>query len=184
MENHDRNLIGNRLRLIMEYLGLEIAGFEEFSSISSSHLYAILNGTRRLTGEIANKLGERIGLEGWKILHVDYEISANIRHHLNVIKFYKEYKSVPDYFIDTVDDRKKSHFINQLAKLSSFFDQERYVWEVNEVCKEAGRKYHSKELSQILRVLCDKGILNREKRQYKSKTGLQKDRLVWVYFKP
>lgn len=183
MKNHEHNIIGARIQLIMEILGLEVAGFEMLTGVSASHLYAILNGNRRLTIDVANQIGEKIGFDGWKILHVSYEIPSSIRQHPNVSRFYKEYSSVPDYFIDTRDERKKSFFIKQLAITTDFFNEERYVWEVKDKAKEVNRKFTSKELSQILKNLFDNSVLNRKKRQYRSKDGNILERLVWVYFK-
>ncbi|PRD46206.1 hypothetical protein [Sphingobacterium haloxyli] len=183
MGNHEGNIIGNRIQLIMEILGLEVSGFEMLTSVSSSHLYAILNGNRRLTMEVANQIGEKIGFDGWKILHVNYEIPLSIRQNSNILRFYKEYSSVPDYFIDTRDERKKSYFVKQLVISSNFFNEERYVWEVKNKTKEANRKFTSKELSQILKSLYENKFLNRQKRQYRNKKGAVLERLVWVYYK-
>lgn len=183
MENLEDKKIGKKIRLIMEYLGLEIAGFELFTGVSTSHIYAIINGHRRLTIEIANQIGEKIGVEGWKILHIDYEIPSNISQNLNILNFRKEYSPVADYFINTKDERKKSHFINQLASSSNFFNEEKYVWQIRDKAKDANRDYSSKELSQILRTLYDKKILNRKIRQYRNRHGDVLERCVWVYFK-
>ena len=174
-----------RLQLILQYSGLEIPGFSEFTGISESHLYALLNGTKKLTGKIADKIGDKIGISGWKILQLDYEISPAIRKNNELIKFYKSFKEVNDYFIDTQDKRKQSYYIEHVLLKTNFFDDKKYVWQVLEKCVEANRQYSSKDLSQILNHLVKKEILNKEKRQYKSKDDVfsLKNRMVYVFYK-
>lgn len=172
-----------RLQLIMDYTGLEISGFSEFTGVSESHLYALLNGTKKLTGTIADKIGSKIGIPGWKILQLDYEISNTIRKHPELVKFYKTHKDVKDYFTDSRDKRKQSYYLEYVLLNTNFFEKERYVWEVLDECEKVGRKYKSKDVSQTLNHLTKKGKMNKAKRQFRSRDGSFKNRMVYVFLK-
>lgn len=177
------DIIIDRLQLILQYTGLEIPGFSEFTGVSESHLYALLNGTKKLTGTTADKIGNKIGIPGWKILQLDYEISDSISKHPEVVKFYKTYKGVKDYFTDSRNQGTQSYYLEYILLNTDFFKKERYVWEVVDECKKSNRKYKSKDISQALHYLTTKGMLNKTKRQFKSKDGSFKDRMVYVFFK-
>lgn len=156
--------IAARIGQIMKYSGLEISGFAEFTQISESHLYAILNGTRKLTGDIANQIGEKFDLDGWIILQLEYQIPTNLRKQPKVLKFYAENKHVPEFFIDTLNIRKTSHFIEVMLIDKNFFSEPKYVWQVVEACHAANKNYSSKIVSQTLVYLVKKGKLKNLKK--------------------
>ncbi|MGY0036294.1 hypothetical protein [Pedobacter sp. NJ-S-72] len=79
--------IRTRLLRIMEVAGLERTGLAEFTKISDSHLYALLNGTRNITGEIADKIGAGFKLHGGHKSSISTSKSLlkseNLPHYLN-----------------------------------------------------------------------------------------------------
>ncbi|REA63569.1 hypothetical protein DSL64_03760 [Dyadobacter luteus] len=177
--------IADRIRLIMEILGLELSGFSEFTQISESHLYAILNGKRKLTRNIAEKIGEKLDFDGWKIQQLDHKIPMSIRRATELSRFYIENKDVLEFFVNTKDERKASHFIEFGLIKAKVFDEPKYIWEIRQICSEAKRNYKSKDLSQLLLYLTEKGKLKKEKRPLKRRDGtFTENRLVYVFFKP
>lgn len=177
--------ISERINLMMEFSGLEISGFSEFIQISESHLYAILNGKRKLTGKIADQIAKRFDFDGWKILQLDYKIPISIRKAPQLLEFYLENKDVQEFFVDTKDDRKASHFIEFGLINAKIFDEPKYVWEVRQICREAKRNYKSKDLSQLLLYLAAKGKLKKDKRPLKRKNGsFTENRTVYVFYTP
>ena len=176
--------IQKRIRLIMEFSGLEISGFSEFTQISESHLYAILNGKRKLTGKIAEQIGKRFEFDGWKILQLDYKIPVSIRKASLLLEFYSDNKDIAEYFVDTKDDRKASHFIEFGLINGKLLDEPKYVWEIRQICIEARRNYKSKDLSQLLLYLEEKGKLKKDKRPLKRKDGtFTENRIVYVFYR-
>ncbi len=184
-KNPYKDELGLRIRLIMELAGLELAGLAEFTGVSESHLYAILNGGRKLTGPLADKIGEKFGLKGWKILQLDYTISANIRQAPALTEFYRDNMGTKAYFIDTLDDGNASYFIEFGLIEANLVNEPKYVWEIREMCRQAGREYKSKNLSQYLLYLSEKGKLVKEKRPLKRRDGTYADnREVYVFSRP
>jgi len=166
----------------MTYAGLEISGFAEFTQISESHIYAILNGTRKLTGEVADQIGVKFELDGWKILQLDYKIPINIRKSPLLIKFYTENSSVTEYFIAKNNATKTSYFIENTLINEGFFRSPKYVWQILEACKEAKKNISSKILSQTLLYLVEQGKLKKSKQFLLRKDGsFTKTRLVYVF---
>jgi len=174
--------LANRVSLIMTYAGLEISGFAEFTQISESHLYAILNGTRKLTGEVADQIGAKFEFEGWKILQLDYKIPTNIRKSPLLIKFYSENSSVTEYFIEKNNSSKTSYFVEDTLIKEGFFKSPKYVWQILEACKKAKKNISSKILSQTLLYLVEKGKLTKSKQFLLRKDGsFTNKRMVYVF---
>ncbi|QNK64137.1 hypothetical protein H7F33_06525 [Pedobacter sp. PAMC26386] len=173
--------IKERLLKIMEIAGLEISGLAEFTKISDSHLYALLNGTRNITGETADKIGTGFKLQGAQILNLNFEITSQIRKAPLLLEFYESYLGNPEYFTETKAERKDAYYIEHKLVPSSLFEKSVYVWEVKEACKEDNKDFTSKEISQKLNYLVQKNKLKSAKRKLKKKDGEDGNREVLVY---
>ena len=173
-----------RIRKILEFAGLEIAGMAELTGVSQSHIYAILNGRRALQEDVADRLGFKLKLSAWQILNLDYEITESIRKSALLNKFYNEHKGNPEYFTDTILERKDSYYVEQTLIPAGFFDNPVYVWEIREALSRYGREFSSKQVSRIVNYLAATGKLMSEKRPIKKKNGEYGIREVPVYYKP
>lgn len=175
--------ISQRVNDLMDAAGLEVLGFADYLSISESHLYAILNGTRDLTEDIAEKIGMSFNLKGSQILRINYRIPKSIKKSNSLNKFCDENRNVESYFKSTRSRRKDSYYIENDLYNTELFDSPVYIWEVKEYCLNAGRKYTSKRLSQILRYMVDRKKLKRKKKKLKLRDGGYGERMVDVFFK-
>ena len=174
-------VIRERLKLIMEIAGLEVAGFSEFTKVSVSHIYAILNGRKSLTAQTANKIAIGFKLNGWNILNLDFKITEAIKSPaLN--KFYADHKEAADYFKETISERKDSYFFEHELFPTGIFDNPVYIWEVREACIALGRNLSSKQIAHIAGYLADTNKLESEKRPIKKKNGEFGERIVTVYY--
>ncbi|WP_304063409.1 hypothetical protein [Pedobacter glucosidilyticus] len=185
MNNLDSNYsksISARLLLIMELTELEISGFAEFTGVSESHLYALINGNRKLTGNVAAQIGRKLKLEGWEILQLDYNIPLSIRKSPMLVEFHKDYKNIPEYFTYSLYNRKSSKYIADLIH-TDLFSHPVYIWEIKDFCKKSKKNYTSKSLSQILNYLVIKGELKSEKRPIKKRDGSFGKRIVDVFWR-
>lgn len=182
-ENSYKERISLRVASLMEASGLEVPGFADYLSISDSHLYAILNGTRDLTEEVAEKIGSAFNLKGSQILRISYRIPKSIKKSKSLNKFCNENKDVASYFKSTRSERKDSYYIETDLYRTDLFDSPVYIWEVKEYCLNAGKKYTSKRLSQILRYMVDRKKLKSKKKRLKLRNGEYGERLVDVFFK-
>ena len=185
MENNEPStysiVIRERLKLIMEISGLEVAGFSEFTKVSVSHIYAILNGRKSLTAQTANKIAIGFKLNGWNILNLDFKITEAIKSSaLN--KFYADHKEAHDYFKETVSERKDSYFFEHELIPTGIFDKPVYIWEVREACIALGRNLSSKQIAHIAEYLAVKNKLDSEKRPIKKKNGEFGERMITVYY--
>lgn len=175
--------VSDRVKLLMDTAGLELSGFADYLSISESHLYAVLNGTRDLTEDVAERIGAAFDLTAGQVLRVSYRIPKSIKKSKSLNKFYDENKNVAAYFQSTREDRKDSHFIETQLLGSGLFDSAVYIWEVRQACLQVGRQYSSKRLSQILNYLVDTKKLKSEKRPLKLRNGGYGKRVVDVFYR-
>ena len=175
--------IKERLLSIAENSGFTIIGLAEITKVSESHIYALINGNRKLKGEIADKLGKPFKLKGWQLLELDFEIPSNFNKSVDLINFRREFKGNIEYFYETKNKTKASYFIENEFLDDSIFDQPVYLWEIIERLKSLGKQYSSKDLSQILHYLITKNKLYSEKRPLKLKNGGFGSRIVDVFFK-
>ena len=175
--------IRERILLIAKNSGLTITGLAEITNISESHLYALINGNRKLNGDIAEKLGKPFKLHGWQLLRLDFEIPINFDKSTDLIRFRKEFKDNIEYFYETKNKNKLSHFIENEFINNLIFDEPVYLWEIIESLKRINKQFSSKDLSQILHYLVKKNKLFSEKRLLKLKNGGFGIRKVDVFFK-
>lgn len=175
--------LGIRIKNLMKVAGLELAGMVEFTKISDSHLYALINGNRTLTGKTADKLTRKFGLEGWMLLKLDYKIPQSIRKATELQEFYSNFKNVSEYFSATQESRKSSVFVENEILNNDFFSTPKFIWEIREVFTKKGKLYTSKQLSQILTYLVQKKVLKYEKRPIKLRDGKIGKRIVDVFWK-
>jgi hypothetical protein len=179
---YDYNMaIRARLLRIMEITGLERTGLSEFTKISESHLYALLNGTRNITGETADKIGAGFKLQGAQILNLNFEIPVQIRKSPLLLEFYESHADNPEYFTDTKATMKDASYIEHKLLYTSLFEKSVFVWQVKEACKEDKKNLTSKQISQKLNYLVQKKKLIATKRKLKKKNGEDGDREVLVY---
>lgn len=178
-----KEIISERVQQLIKLSGLEVIGFADYSNVSESHLYAILNGTRDLTGDIADKIGSAFDLKGSQILRINYRIPQKIKKSKLLNKFYHENENVESYFIKTRSERKDSYYIENDLFNSNLFNSHVYIWEIKEYCKAAGKKYTSKRLSQILRYMVERKKLRSKKQLLKLRNGEFGERMVDVFFK-
>jgi len=175
--------LGRRIKKLMKIAGLELSGMVEFTKVSDSHLYAIINGNRALTGKTANKLAKKFGLDVWMLLKLDYKIPQNIRKSTALQEFYRDFKNVPEYFSETRESRKASVFIENEILKNDLFSTPKFIWEISEAFSKKGKLYTSKQLSQILTYLVRKKVLKCEKRPIKLRNGKTGKRIVDVFWK-
>lgn len=174
--------LGERIKMLMEIAGLELAGIAEFTKISDSHLYSLINGTRNLTGKTAEKLANSFGLEGWMLLNLNHKIPQSIRKSTKLLEFYANFKNVHEYFSENLDTRKASSFIEKKLLNSNFLLVPKFIWEISAECSSTGHKYSSKQLSQILTYLVHKQLIKSEKRPIKLRNGKFGKRMVDVFW--
>jgi len=173
--------ISLRIKTILSLSGLEISGFAELTNISESHLYAIINGTRKLTRYSANKIAQRFNIKVSQLLNPKFEITSEIGNSKLLAKFYDEYKLVPGFFQKTRNERKKSHYIESELLKNHFFDSPVSVSDVKAACDEAGKKYNSKQISQILNYLVSTKKLEKGKMPVKLKSAKSGTRIISVF---
>ena len=173
--------ISLRIKTILALSGLEIAGFAEFTNISESHLYAIINGTRNLTRYSANKIAQRFNIKVSQLLNPKFEITSEIGNSKFLTKFYEEYKLVPGFFQKTRNDRKKSHYIETELLKNHFFYTPASVADVKAACDDAGKKYNSKQISQILNYLVSTKKLEKRKIPVKLKSAKSGKRVISIF---
>lgn len=177
------NAIIERLKLVMELAGLEISGFSVLTDLSESQIYSLLSGRRTLTEKVAIRIGESLGFNGLMIFNLQQDIPEGIKRSDNLKKFSLKYKDNHEYFIDTKIDRKPAYFLEFEVLSTNFFNKPKYVWEVNDFCKELGRKFISDKLKKYLNYFVTISKLKSEKRPIKLRKGGFGQRMVDVFWK-
>jgi len=176
--------LADRLRYIMETIGLELPGFALFIGKSESHVYSLLSGRRGITNDIAKDLGSKLEFDGSKIFKLNQPIPSSIINGKYLNNFKQQYINNPEYFVSTKIDRKLSYYVQFELVNTDLFDSPRYVWEVNDVCRKFGKVFKSDTLSKILKHLVTKGVLQSKKEPIKLRNGSYGSRKVDVFFKP
>lgn len=176
-------VLSDRINELIRLSELETSGFAEYTGVSESHVYAILNGTRKLTRKTADKIAEGFNLKGLQLLNLDYKITSKNRNTQKLNKFYSEYKGVKDYFTNTKAERSAAYFFEHELLKTKLFTKAVSISEVRDVCKASGRNYESKKISQILKYLVKKNILKSKKKPIRLKSGKPGTRIVDVFYK-
>lgn len=174
---------GERIQRLMKLSGLELIGFAEFTGVSESHIYAIINGRKELTEKTADKIAASFGLHGYQLLDSGFKLTKKLSNTPSLNKFYKENKRVHDYFINTRIDRKVAYFIEHEILTKKTFNNPFYVSDVRDACFESGKRYASKRVSQTLNYLVEMGKLKSKKAPMKLKDGTLGMRIIDVFFK-
>lgn len=177
-ETSEANVLGNRIDKLMTISGLEISGFADFTDVSESHLYAIINGTKPLTENTAQKIAQLFNLSKEQLLNPNYKLTKKLSTAQALLNFYKENKAVHKYFITTKIDRKIAYFIEHEILKNKKFNIPFFVSDVRSTCLKSGRNYTSKRVAQVLNYLVDKGNLKKEKATYILKNGNEGKRNV------
>lgn len=186
MTNQDKTYnerLANRLREIMNILGMTVSGFAEFIGRDSSHIYGILNLTRPFSDSLAVHIGNKLGINGAKVLNLNIAIPPSVSKSETVTIFKKEYKGVPEYFLSTKNDRSIDSFISEILSKSKFLTTPRYLNEIELFIKsEYNKTFIGDKLSKALRYSAKKGILMSEKRPIRLTNGSLGKRRVDVYW--
>ncbi len=187
MENKEHLLatrfIAARIRLIMELLDLEVAGFAAFLGRSESNVYALIAGRKRVTWQTAWNLGLKLGFNGNIIFDPDSDIPEAIRDSAAVKQFREEYKTNPEFFLTTKVERNIRYFLECEILPSPLLNEPRYVWEVSQACKDRKRDIDSDTLSKKLKQLVSQRKLQSKKMKIKRRNGSYGNRVVDVFFK-
>lgn len=166
-----KQAIIDRMKHIMEILELEVDGFAEFTQISKSHIYALLNTKRGLTIQTAEKIASRINLTGSQLLKLDYPIPLSIRKIAEVKKFHDTYKYNPEYFTRTKEETSISYFFENTLMRTDLFDNPVNVRQIREACTALGKNYSSKKVSHTVDYLSAKKKLYKENKLLLKKNG-------------
>lgn len=177
--------IADRLNTVMLYSNLEILGLSVLTEITENHIYSILTYRRRLTEEIASRIGEQIGFDGRIILDLNKTIPKSKIGNSQKLKAFKEQNKLNDkYFLDTKKDRSIDHFIQYELLLSDLFnDGPKYLKEIRTYCKTQHNKtYTSDELSKGLKYAASKSLIKTKKQLIKKIDGTFGTRMVDVFY--
>jgi hypothetical protein len=176
--------VRNRFKAIFNLADLTIAGFNQFTGISESHLYAILNGTRKLTKEVAQIVGNKLNFDGLDILILTSKIPKTFSKNDNLNNFKSEFKDNPEYFLSTQPLRKKSKDVENIINQTSIFDQPIYLADAREKINSYSilHQYSSNDLSKILNQLVKANKLSKKRDLKKLKNGKFGKRIVDVFF--
>ena len=176
-----------RLKVLVDSTGLTTVGFSLLINTSESHIYAILNGSRRLTVNLAELIGNKLNFEGGNIFDLTYELPTNFKKNKELNNFYTNYsKTNPEYFLISLTDRKKSKYVEQLIETTTILDTPKYLSQIRSEINSVSltHKFNSDDLSKILNYLADNKKLSKIKRpiMLKSSNKLGK-RVVDVFCK-
>lgn len=176
--------IANRIITIMNITDLDIAGFAEFFDMSTSHIYGILNGSRVLSEAFAAKIGKKLGFDGSKIFNLNSTIPNSISKAEALIKFKKEHKDNPEYFLSSKTERSPDSFVTEiLIKSECFTEGYKYLSEITDYCKKIlNREFIGDQLSKALMYAVQTDKLKSTKKPIKLKNGEYGTRLVNVYY--
>ncbi|WP_312363135.1 hypothetical protein [Sphingobacterium sp.] len=186
MANQDKTYnerLANRLREIMNILGMTVSGFAEFIGRDSSHIYGILNLTRPFSDSFAVHIGNKLSINGAKVLNLNIAIPQSVSKTESVTTFKNEYKDVPEYFLSTKNDRSIDSFISEILIRSNFLTTPRYLNEIELFIKtEYNKTFIGDQLSKALRYSVRKGVLMSEKRPIRLTNGSLGKRQVDIYW--
>ncbi len=186
MANQDKTYnerLANRLREIMNILGMTVSGFAEFIGRDSSHIYGILNLTRPFSDSFAVHIGNKLSINGAKVLNLNIAIPQSVSKTESVTTFKNEYKDVPEYFLSTKNDRSIDSFISEILIRSKFLTTPRYLNEIELFIKsEYNKTFIGDQLSKALRYSVKKGVLMSEKRPIRLTNGSLGKRQVDIYW--
>lgn len=166
----------------MNLAGLEISGFAEYIEVSESHIYAILNGNRELTSDIADKIARGFNIDGSDLLRSGANFTKANIDKKKLENFYSENKGVSDYFASTKAERKVALYIESHVLSSGLFSAPVTVAQVRKYCIENGKALPSKRISQILKYLVAQKKLKRAKKPMQLKSGKLGNRLIDYYY--
>lgn len=166
----------------MDKAGLQLVALAEFTGISESHLYGILNGTKKLTGPVADQIATKFNMQGWQLLHLEYALPRSLNTIQELQEFYEEYRHARNFFTHEIK-LKPATQIEQLLLNGNFLNQKRSIAEILAHCKAHGLNLNSKQLSQHLHYLGQKSLLQKEKQKITLKDGSLGNRLIDVFWK-
>lgn len=147
--------IANRIKKIMEYSGLETLGLSVLIKEDISHIYSILTDKRRLTEDIASKIGEKLGFDGSIIFEVSTPIPKNEIESSSYLNTFKKLNiNKNDFFLNTTirTDHSINSFIeNELINSKLFDGKPKDINEIQLFCKKQyNKEYTNLELTKAL----------------------------------
>ncbi|WP_200976474.1 helix-turn-helix transcriptional regulator [Echinicola sp. 20G] len=175
--------IGERLKMIMEYLGLHVEGFAKLLEISSNHTYSILRGRRKFTQDRAKILSDKISsISQSEIFDLNSKIKSNIGDSEWMQGFRENYKNNREFFVESWEERKLSTLIRNKLLYKNYFMNRRTVAEVRKACMDLGEVHISEKITKRLLYLVKIGLIFSEKVPIVLKGGGKGDRLINVYW--
>jgi plasmid maintenance system antidote protein VapI len=172
-----------RIRSVMESADLMESGLAEFTGLSTSHIYAILSGTRDLTTETAGQIAAKFNMTAAQLLKLDHPIAGDFNKVDALNKFKDENRFNHGFFISKQSERKVTAYIQSMVE-TSLFREGADVAQIKDACSANGKKYTSKQISQTVNYLAEVKKLNKETRPKRKKNGEEGERLVYVFFSP
>ena len=163
--------VRDRLKDIMIMIGLEIPGFALLLNKSESHIYAVLNGTRELTIDLAKEIGAILEFNGENIFKLTYPIPERITKSRELNNFMVKYKDNPEYFSSTIHSRKKSKYIEKLIDSGVILIQPANLNDIRKKVNslKPSMQFTSDQLSKILNYLVKKQKLSKVREPMKIK---------------
>lgn len=172
-----------RLRQIMNHLGLTVAGFAVFIERDSSHIYGILNVSRDFSDTLAEHIGKLTGIKGATIKNINTEIPPSISKCEKIVEFRKNYRTNPEYFLNTKTDRSIDAFVCDVLAITDFLKTPKYLNEIEKFVElEYDKTFVDDSLSKALRYAATKGILLKDKKPIILKSGKYGKRMLDIYW--
>lgn len=172
-----------RLQRLLTLSGLELSGFAEFTGVSESHVYSLLNGTREITHKTAKKIADSFDFDVDMLLKPSFKIDPKLADTQKLLNFYKANKGVHMYFANTRINRAASYFIQFEILPQKQFNSPFTVEVVRMACAEKGKKFTSKRVAQVLEYFVTIQKLKSAKERITKKDGKLGIRLINVYSK-
>lgn len=172
-----------RLQRLLTLSGLELSGFAEFTGISESHLYSLLNGTREITDKTAKKIANSFDIRVDMLLKSGSRIDPAIASTQKLLNFYEANKGVHKNFANTRVDRAPSYFVQFEILPQKQFNIPFTVEGVRKACTEGGKKFTSKKVAQVLEYFVTIQKLKSRKERIIKKDGNLGSRFINVYTK-
>ncbi len=151
--------LSKRFKLILELCDLEVSGFAQLTGRSESHIYGIINGSRRLSSSFASKIGTILDFESMKIFDLNKSLPITF-DSINLIDFRRKHQANSEYFISKRKEKSIDYFIVNILIPSTYLKNQRSVAEIRSYSREVYKKeFSSEELSKGLTYAVKKGLL-------------------------
>lgn len=174
-EQTSSELVGKQVTSLLDQTGISIVGLAIGTEISLNHLRKIKKGTASISSKTAEKIAKFFGVGVDVIFSAELYKLEESENKGNVEKFYKENVNNHKFFVDRQQEESVAYFIGKKLIPSQFFAEHREVNYVKKYIKEEyNLDFSSKEISQHLTRLSEKGILTKEDKTGKKSIYLYK----------